>query len=458
MLLTTNEGGTKKKLFTTVVQGPSGSVLGIFSSVNPEINETITKISHIMGPQVYYKLLRMGCKTKDIKRFIRKVFNADQVSNVSHSKYDKKTCRAEVCDAHVDDIISAAFLLGIYTSLGLTQSQLKERKEAMEYNARAISFGEAKAGNFLAIDVNEEQSVTTLHTRRSIAMSLAEKTTGNTVFSIGTDFEYISEDEDGSEEEKNSPKGRILFEGLDLLNRTQETRKERSGESVEEQSKKTAKEDLEHKMKQAQREDEMIDSENEDYQDARESDEEGDKEEGEMNLANNQEEVQDEADLLEWENKQDKLKREKDMRNHRIVGAENVQGQIFNEAGPYFKQMEWCSERAMAELESIYNGNTRDATRLSDTMFRMLAEEVEDPDDPKPNLDYKAMHKRMDEIRSNYALLYREETLATYKARNEMIEDDDKEQAEEGSKKLNEDGDMKPHSKLEWRSKHEGRW
>jgi len=128
MLLTTNEGGTKKKLFTTVVQGPSGSVLGIFSSVNPEINETITKISHIMGPQVYYKLLRMGCKTKDIKRFIRKVFNADQVSNVSHSKYDKKTCRAEVCDAHVDDIISAAFLLGIYTSLGLTQSQLKERK------------------------------------------------------------------------------------------------------------------------------------------------------------------------------------------------------------------------------------------------------------------------------------------------------------------------------------------
>jgi len=85
MLLTTSEGGTKKNLFTTVVQGASGTVLGIFSSVNSEVNEIITQISHIMGPQIYYKLLRMGCKTNDIERFICKVFNADQVSNVSHS-------------------------------------------------------------------------------------------------------------------------------------------------------------------------------------------------------------------------------------------------------------------------------------------------------------------------------------------------------------------------------------
>ena len=31
MLLTTSAGGTKKNLFTTVVQGASGTVLGIFS-------------------------------------------------------------------------------------------------------------------------------------------------------------------------------------------------------------------------------------------------------------------------------------------------------------------------------------------------------------------------------------------------------------------------------------------
>ena len=243
--------------------------------------------------------------------------------------------------------------MGIDTSLGLTQSQLKERKEALEYDARAISFGDAKAGNFLAIDANEEQSVTTLHTKRSQAMSIAEKTMGNTVFSIGTDFEYNSEDEDGSEEEKNSPRGQILFECLDLLNRTEETWKERNEESSGEQSKKTAKEDLEHKMERAQRENEMIDSENEEYQDARESDEDGDKEEGQGILANNQEELHNEADLLEWEIKQDKLKREKDMRKFRIVSAKSVQSQIFNEAGPHFKEMEWCSERAMSELREF---------------------------------------------------------------------------------------------------------
>ena len=443
MLLTTNEGGTKKNLFTTVVQGSPGTVLGIFASVNPEVNETITKISHIMGPQVYYKLLRMGCKTKDIKRFIRKVFTADQVSNVSHSKYDKKTGRAQVREAQVEDIISAALLLGIDTSLGLTQAQLKERKEALEYDARAITFGEAKDGDLFAIDANEEQSVNTVHTMRSQATSIAEKTTGNTVFSIGTDFDYNSEDDDGSEDEKNSPRGQILFEGLDLLNHTKEKGNERNEESSEEQSKKTAKEDLEYKMERAQRENEMIDSENEEYQDARESDEDIDDEEWEGTGANNQEELQEEATLLEWENKLDKVERGKERRKYRIVKADNVQGQIFNEAGPHLKDMEWMSERVMAEVVSIYKGNIRDVTKLSDTMLRLLKEEVEDPDNTKPSPDYEKMYSRMNELRSNYALLHREETLATHKARNEMMEEDDKEHAEAGPENLNEDEEMK---------------
>jgi CRISPR/Cas system-associated protein Cas10 (large subunit of type III CRISPR-Cas system) len=123
---------------------------------------------------------------------------------------------------------------------------------------------------------------------RSQAMSIAEKTTGNTVFSIGTDFEYNSEDDDGSEEEKNSPRGQILFEGLDLLNRTKEKGNERNDESSEEQSKNTVKEDLEYKMEQARRGNEMIDSEDEEYQDARESDDDGDDEEWESTSANNQ--------------------------------------------------------------------------------------------------------------------------------------------------------------------------
>jgi hypothetical protein len=240
---------------------------------------------------------------------------------------------------------------------------------------------------------------------------------------------------------------------LDLLNRTKEKGNERNEESSEEQSKKTVKEDLEYKMEQARRENEMIDSENEEYQDARESDEDGDDEEWEGTSANNQEELYDEAILLEWEIKQDKLKRGKETRKYRIVKADNVQGQIFNEAGPDFKDMEWWSERVMAELESIYNGNIGDATKLSNTMLRLLEEEVEDPDNPKPSPDYEEMYNRMNEIRSNYALLYREETLATHKSRNEMIEEDDKKQAEAGLENLNRND-----SKSEWRREYKGQW
>jgi hypothetical protein len=207
----------------------------------------------------------------------------------------------------------------------------------------------------------------------------------------------------------------MKMDRLDLLNRTEETWKGRNAESLDEQSKKTAKEDLEHKMELAQRENKIVDSEDDEYQDAMECNEDGDEEEEEVILANNQEEVHNEADLLEWETKQDKLKREKDMRKFRTVRAENVQSQIFNEAGPHFKQMEWCSERAMLELESMFNDNIRDATGLSDTMLRILAEEVEDPDNLKPNPDYDAMYNRLDEICSNYALLYKEDTVATYK-------------------------------------------
>ena len=87
----------------------------------------------------------------------------------------------------------------------------------------------------------------------------------------------------------------------------------------------------------------------------------------------------------------------------------------------------------MLELQSMAKENSRDRTKLSDTMLRMLAEEVEDHD------AYETMYERMDEIRSSYALLYREETLGIHTSRNEMIDDYPTGLAEEGSEKSNED-------------------
>jgi stress-induced morphogen len=117
MLLSIGQGQAKKKIFTAVVQGGSGTVVGIFSSVDQVVKDTITSIRHVMGPQIYYRLIKMGCKRNDIKRFIRKVFSAEQVNNVTLSKYDKQTGLARVIEPQVDDIISAAAALGIDTML-----------------------------------------------------------------------------------------------------------------------------------------------------------------------------------------------------------------------------------------------------------------------------------------------------------------------------------------------------
>ena len=82
-------------------------------------------------------------------------------------------------------------------------------------------------------------------------------------------------------------------------------------------------------------------------------------------------------------------------------------------------------------------GNSRDCTKLSDTMLRLLAEEVGDHD------DYETMYERMDEIRSGHALLFREETLGIHTTSNEMIADYSTELVEGASEKSNEDKEMK---------------
>ena len=432
MLLMTSQDDVKKNLFTTVVQGTTGTVLGIFSSVNSEINDIISNISHIIAPQCYYKLFRMGCKSKDIKKFLRKVFTADQVSNVSHSKYDKMTGLAKVSDAHVEDIISAAIKMGIDTSLGLSRSQLKERKEALEYDARAITFGQAKDGDLIAIDVNEEQSMTTLNTKKSQARSIAENTLGNTVISMGTNFEYYSEDEDGSDDEKNNTGGKMIIEGLDMVISHGDKREGHNDEMLDEQSKKTATEDLEHKMEIARREDKIMDSDDDDdeFMDAWDTEEEDKGDVDEFSSEQNKDDLRYEAELLNWEMELDEMK---DAGPVKRVTADSVQSEIFNVAGPQFINMESESKRIMLEIKSMGKGNRRNEDKLSDTMMQLLTEEVEDPH------DLEAMYERMEEIRASYELLHKEETVNIYKSRNDIIEEANAAQSDDGSAKLNED-------------------
>lgn len=53
------------------------------------------------------------------------------------------------------------------------------------------------------------------------------------------------------------------------------------------------------------------------------------------------------------------------MRNYRIVEANKVQMQIFNEAGPGFKEM-------ASDLYNMDQGSERNSSKLSDKMLRLL--------------------------------------------------------------------------------------
>jgi hypothetical protein len=322
--------------------------------------------------------------------------------------------------------------MGIDTSLGLTPSQLKERKEALEYDARAITFGQVKDGDLLAVDISEEQSMTTLNTKKSQARSLAENTLGNTAFSIGTDYEYTSEDEEASDEENNNIGGKMIIDGLDMVSRHDNKREGYIDEALDEQSKKTAKEDLEHKMEIARREDKMIDSDDDDdeFVDALDTDEDDNSDEDDFSSERNKDDIRYEADLLNWEMEMNKMN---DAGPVKRVTADVVQNEIFNVAGPQFIDMESESERIMLEIKSMGEGNMRNEDRISDTMMQLLSEEVEDP------YDLKAMYERMAEIRASYALLHKEETVNIYKSRSDTIEEANADQSDEGSAKLNEE-------------------
>ena len=225
-LMTVGEGDKKKNLFTCVVEGYNGSVCGFFSSVDQEIKERIPLIRTTIASQLYYFLIKRGCTGESIKRMFRKVFTIDQNKSITLSKYNKETGLAVVAAEEGDDIIRAAELVGIDTSLGLTAAQRKERRESKEVDANQISFGmtfgETKVGAFEAFNVSETQSLTSLHSRRSTtAQSLAANTLAQSKYSI--DSNSVNSDSQGSLEEQDEEEGskveakKLVFDGLDIV-------------------------------------------------------------------------------------------------------------------------------------------------------------------------------------------------------------------------------------------------
>jgi hypothetical protein len=166
----------------------------------------------------------------------KKAFTIEQNKSVSSSKYSKREGFAKVKEEVMgDDIFRAAEAAGIDTSLGLTASQRRERWDKTEFDATQISFRNnlmeaeqvltycaSKVGAFEAYDdLREEQSQTTMHTRRSNnSRSVAINTLAQSQYSIGNSSSgdnSTNEDGIGGEESETDPARRMVFEGLDLL-------------------------------------------------------------------------------------------------------------------------------------------------------------------------------------------------------------------------------------------------
>ena len=145
-----------------------------------------------------------------------------------------------------------------------------------------------------------------------------------------------------------------------------------------------------------------------------------------------QEEMEVEAEVIVWDNEQEKRSKEEKMKTYRLIKATNVSNQIFNEAGPGLKEMQWKCEQMMSELQNMNQDNKRDNSVLSDKMLKLLAEEVDSES------DYHAMHERMDELRANYALLYWEETMRMNDSRNEIIDNAFTDDSDEGTRNDNQ--------------------
>ena len=124
-----------------VVEGYNGLVCGFFSSVDHGIKDHIPLIRTTIAAQLYYFLIKRGCTGESIKRMFNKVFTMDQNRKVTGSKFSKKTGMAVVKEEEGDDIIRAAQLMSIDTSLGRMASQRKESRDNKEFDASQIAFG-----------------------------------------------------------------------------------------------------------------------------------------------------------------------------------------------------------------------------------------------------------------------------------------------------------------------------
>jgi len=474
-LMTVGEGDKKKNLFTCVVEGYNGSVCGFFSSVDPDIKERIPLIRSTIAPQLYYFLIKRGCTGESIKRMFRKVFTIEQNKSITLSKFNKETGLAVVAAEEGDDIIRAAELVGIDTSLGLTAAQRKERKESKEVDADQILFGmtlgKTKVGAFEAFNVSETQSLTSLHSRKSTtAQSVAANTLAQSKYSI--DSNSMNSDGQGSlegdEEEGSTVEAKkLIFDGLDIVKQRGQNPKSREEEGIRMEDQETEDQHEGYKKTEGMLRENLalaseslgeVDSGEEDFFDAKRDEEqsnEGEAQGGSLNdpgsdeeeytgrenmsldtndqpssdstAPNDQEDdeeadmsrigsIQAELDALLWDNQEEKELQRKRQEGYRMIkNPRSFKHQIFNEAGPKFEKMiEKCSQ-ALNQMETMALGKGRDSNKFSDKLLHLLQSDVGSEDLPR-------MASKVEEVKEYWEQRKRNDILYTNERRTAILD------------------------------------
>jgi hypothetical protein len=171
-----------------------------------------------MAAQAYYWLIKRGCKATSIKRMFKKCFTVEQIQKISKSKYANGVARVKE-EEDGDNIISEAKRAGIDLNLGLSATQLMEKRKDKEYDAAAISYGQAMPGAFEGHDFSEELSLTTLNTKKAKTEedSIATNTMAHSKFSISSTGCAQNDSDDDSDPERDEHSNIVTLEGMEML-------------------------------------------------------------------------------------------------------------------------------------------------------------------------------------------------------------------------------------------------
>jgi hypothetical protein len=351
--------------------GGDGEYTGYFLSTTMAVRQHVAEFVKCPAANVFWYLLRQGCKREDVIKMVRGSFTIAEQQKVTNSRWSKSLGCAVVSSGEMDDICAAVKAAGIDVTLGLSDREKREYMGSMP-SAQDINFSDLKDGAVEA-HTGEAPSVQTLKGRvakddKDNNSTIASKSLGGkSIYDVGGDSDEESEEDDSNDDsvEDVTPKKKVMFqfdpeatkttfEGDDFMDAASDKEDVKDDESnanmdevktnMEENLDKAqreldddpqnrsndgmAEEDFQTKPNEGMEEDDLRNTESEDE----DVDEQGMEEDKDPNS---------DSELLEWEK----------MWGRKFQNPTSFKEQLWNDAGPSLGAMEVYVKEVLDELE-----------------------------------------------------------------------------------------------------------